>query len=151
MPPRVAAPSFPLSLKTIERSAPTKVHACRFVLLLLHFCTFGRRRSKAEPSRAYVLPPNRAIGLYPWRCMDGFPSWAPASSSRCGKTWNITTCGGGRSRLQLGVMLSARGGVDANTKRVSDLRRRQKIGNAFPRRVPDFSMPSDHLIPKIYQ
>ena len=88
------------------------MHDCRSVLLLLmliHFFTFGRRRSKAEPSRAYVLPPNRAIGLYPLRCTKGFPSLAPASSSRCGKTWNITTCNRGCSRFRIRIT-TRRGG-----------------------------------------
>ena len=58
---------------------------------LVHF-TLGRRSSNAEPSRPYVLPPSLAMGLYPSSFIVGFPCPAPASSSKCGSTWNITTC-----------------------------------------------------------
>lgn len=48
--------------------------------------------SKTEPKRAYVFPPSREMGIRPLILTVGLPSPAPSSFSRCGKTWNITTC-----------------------------------------------------------
>ena len=45
-----------------------------------------------EPNRAYVFPPSRDRGMRPLRLTVGLPSPAPFSFSRCGNTWNITTC-----------------------------------------------------------